>query len=297
VEPHRHDAWTPRVRTHHVFRRADAYAAGLSRRQVDAKLASRTWRYVVGNVMTHRDRTLTALDLVLAAGLARPGCLVLGRVAAAFHGAPVDLQGPVDIQIEARGRSVPSGFTGRLVSVDAPGITVVGGIARVAPRTWSYVDALATMPLGAARDLLAYLASRDLLTPQHLEEHLARHPRRRGNAQLRRLRARLLSGAMSEAEELLHTILRRSGLTGWEANVRIDLPGLRARVDVVFRAQKVVVEVDGRRAHADLFVDDRRRDAAFTAAGWRVVRVTWWDLVDRPAELVAQLRQILALPS
>lgn len=152
------------------------------------------------------------------------------------------------------------------------------------------------MPFDEAGNLLAYLASRDLVAPRDLERQLAAHPRRRGNAQLRRLLARLVAGALSEAEERLHTLLRRVDLTGWEANARVDLSGRWARVDVVLRAQRVAIEVDGRRAHASRFVEDRRRDVAFTAAGWRVVRVTWWDLVERPTELVAQLRQILALP-
>lgn len=81
-------------------------------------------------------------------------------------------------------RSVPSGFVGRMVTVDAPGILRVGGIAHVAPDRWSFVDALATMPWDDARNLYAYLVTHARLGPEHLREHLAAHPHRRGNGQL-----------------------------------------------------------------------------------------------------------------
>ncbi|QIK84261.1 endonuclease domain-containing protein [Sanguibacter sp. HDW7] len=265
----------------------------MTRRQVDHRLSRGIWRYVVAGVIAHRDHVVTATDLVLAAGLVRPGCLVVGRVAAAYHGVPVPLRLPVAIQVDSPGRSVPSGFVGRMVTVDAPGILRVGGIARVAPDRWSYVDALATMPWDDVRNLYAYLVTHARLGPEHLREHLAAHPHRRGNGQLRELLRRSASGALSEAEELMHALLRRAGITGWEANTRIDLPGLRVRPDVVFRAARVVIEVDGRRTHASRLVADHRRDAALTAAGWTVVRVTWWDLVERPDALIAQIRQIL----
>lgn len=288
------ETWVPSTPTHGVFLRRDAYAAGMTRRQVDHRLARGVWRRVVAQVLAHRDHTVTASDLVLAAGLARPGCLVVGRIAAAYHGAPVAAQPPVAIQVHGPGWSVPSGLVGRMVDVDEPGILRIGGIGRVAPRRWAFIDALATMPWDEARNLYAYLASFEQLQRGDIEAHLAAHPHRRGNGQLKQLLRRTAAGAWSEAEELLHTLLLRAGITGWEANVTIDLPGRRVRPDIVFPAARVAIEVDGRSAHERHFVRDRRRDAALSAAGWVVVRVTWWDLTERPDALVTQIRQLLA---
>lgn len=290
------DSWTPPVRTRGVFLRRDAYAAGMTRRQVDHRLRRGLWRYVVARVIAHRDHVITATDLVHAAGLTRPGCLVVGRVAAAFHRAPVALRPPVAIQVDSPGQSVPAGFVGRMVAVDGPGICRVGTSARVAPERWSYIDALATIPWDEARNLYAYLVTHARLGPDDLRAHLAQFPHRRGNGQLHELLRRTATGALSEAEELLHALLRRAGIRGWEANARIDLPGMRVRPDVVFRAARLVVEVDGRRTHADRFYEDRRRDAALAAAGWVVIRVTWPDLTQRPGVVVDQIRQVLAQP-
>ncbi len=60
-----------------------------------------------------------------------------------------------------------------------------------------------------------------------------------------------------------------------------DLVG---RVDFLYEAERVVIECDGRRHHFGK-VDaerDRWRDLELSAAGWLVIRVTWWQLVHQP---------------
>jgi len=65
-------------------------------------------------------------------------------------------------------------------------------------------------------------------------------------------------------------------------------------VDAAVPAAKVIVELDGRRWHATLerFENDRARDRAAAEKGWRVVRFTWADIVDRPAAVAASLRAL-----
>ena len=46
-------------------------------------------------------------------------------------------------------------------------------------------------------------------------------------------------------------------------------------VDMLWRPQRLVAELDGREFHAHAFEHDRDRDADLLAAGLRVVRVTW----------------------
>jgi very-short-patch-repair endonuclease len=57
-----------------------------------------------------------------------------------------------------------------------------------------------------------------------------------------------------------------------------------------------VVEVDGFAFHSTggSFEQDRRRDARLMAAGLRVMRVTWRQLVREPEAVVARLAQALA---
>jgi very-short-patch-repair endonuclease len=85
-----------------------------------------------------------------------------------------------------------------------------------------------------------------------------------------------------------------------EPAVEVDLGDAAAwigRVDLLFREERLVVELDSARHHSALL--DRRSDTERTrrlrAAGWRVKRVSWWDLVERPDEIVAEVRALLAL--
>jgi very-short-patch-repair endonuclease len=68
-------------------------------------------------------------------------------------------------------------------------------------------------------------------------------------------------------------------------------------VDALWRSQRLVAELDGRAFHAleDAFERDRERDAELTAAGYRVVRITWRRLARRPAAEAARLSVLLGL--
>jgi very-short-patch-repair endonuclease len=67
-------------------------------------------------------------------------------------------------------------------------------------------------------------------------------------------------------------------------------------VDAFWPAERLIVEVDGYRYHRtrQAFERDRRKDAALTAAGNRVVRITWRRLTNEPISLIAQLGALLA---
>jgi hypothetical protein len=65
------------------------------------------------------------------------------------------------------------------------------------------------------------------------------------------------------------------------------------RVDGVIRAWMVILEADGRRWHARVqdFERDRWRDNQATVMGYRVLRMTWNQLVHRLDEVVQMIRQ------
>jgi very-short-patch-repair endonuclease len=67
------------------------------------------------------------------------------------------------------------------------------------------------------------------------------------------------------------------------------------RADFVWRAQRLVLEVDSRTFHgtARAFEADRLRDQRLTKAGWRVVRVTRRQLEQEPAWVVGLVRDLL----
>jgi len=67
------------------------------------------------------------------------------------------------------------------------------------------------------------------------------------------------------------------------------------RVDFVFRDERVVVETDGKETHTSLLdrQADTARDAALVAAGWIVLRFSWFDIVHDGARTLATPRRAL----
>lgn len=67
-------------------------------------------------------------------------------------------------------------------------------------------------------------------------------------------------------------------------------------VDFLWPARRLIVELDGYRAHAGpaAFEADRTRDANLTALGFDVIRCTWRQLHSEPMPLAAMLRSLLA---
>jgi very-short-patch-repair endonuclease len=96
----------------------------------------------------------------------------------------------------------------------------------------------------------------------------------------------------SEAEARLLSLIRTARLPAPSTNARLH--GLE--VDFLWPEQRLVVEVDGFTFHGDraAFERDRERDATLVASGFRVIRVTWRQLVDQPLVVVARIASALA---
>ena len=71
---------------------------------------------------------------------------------------------------------------------------------------------------------------------------------------------------------------------------------LDARRDFVWPEARLVVELDSWTWHRGRarFKDDRARDQALVAAGWRVVRFTTRQLAQDPAHIATTLLALLA---
>ncbi len=80
-------------------------------------------------------------------------------------------------------------------------------------------------------------------------------------------------------------------------NPDLVVGGQHFRPDCAWMERRVVVELDGRGAHATrrAFEADRERDRIFAAEGWRVVRVTWRQLTEGPEAIARDLRRILSV--
>ena len=103
----------------------------------------------------------------------------------------------------------------------------------------------------------------------------------------------------SELEARFRTVVDAAGLPKPEMNCRLELGSLSIEADAVWRDQRLIVELDGYAFHRTqaAFERDRQRDRAAVAAGWRVIRVTWRQLVHDPAAVVSDLARALSLRS
>lgn len=158
------------------------------------------------------------------------------------------------------------------------------------------IDTLMTMTPQAAESLWPWLATRRIIQRRDLLHAVRLRSGSPGVPTLLHLARISRMGAVNGGEKRFHDLLIAAGLLGWEANVPIERDGrVIATVDVLFRRARLAVEFDGFGAHGGraAFVADRRRHNQLTLAGYRVLRVTWDDLVQRPDEIVAEVRAML----
>ena len=96
---------------------------------------------------------------------------------------------------------------------------------------------------------------------------------------------------LSPAEDLLLDLCLRRRIPLPEVNVLIE----GFKVDVLWRAQRVVVEVDREAAHGtrSRIELDRERDLVLRTAGFEVVRYTWRQITERGEEVTADLKAAL----
>ncbi|MGH3266985.1 MAG: endonuclease domain-containing protein [Trebonia sp.] len=132
-----------------------------------------------------------------------------------------------------------------------------------------------------------------LLSPSELTELLARAGGHPGRGPLTALLESHRDPAItrSEAEERVLELIRGAQLPAPAVNVRL----LGYEVDFLWRAERLVLEVDGFRFHSTrrAFEHDRRKDQTLRAAGFYSTRVTWRQLQSEPLALAARLAQAL----
>lgn len=132
-----------------------------------------------------------------------------------------------------------------------------------------------------------------LLSRSQLADICVRFPTHAGATLLRPFSADTTDGpTQSGFEDDFLGFCERFGLPRPQVNVRVA----GHRVDALFAAEKLIVELDGWKFHRGrtAFEDDRRRDADTLAAGIATIRITHRRLHAEPAAEADRLRGILA---
>ena len=118
-----------------------------------------------------------------------------------------------------------------------------------------------------------------------------------GNPERRRLLLDSKDEPWSAAERKFHRLLRGAGFTAWTANLPVVLGGSLFFIDVAFRGIKLAIEIDGRLFHSssEVFETDRWRQNLLILDGWCVLRFTSAMINERPAEVIAMVREALEM--
>lgn len=164
-----------------------------------------------------------------------------------------------------------------------------------APRT--ILDCAAVLPANEddrLESMCAEAKARHGTGIPHLRQQLERNPGKPGVVRLARLmNMRAPQRPKRELERRLLNLVRGSDLPEPEVNAWV---GGKER-DMVWRAQRVVVETDSYTYHSDArtWARDIGRDNDLQLMGYVVLRFTWFDVTERPAWVIEEIRTALGV--
>jgi very-short-patch-repair endonuclease len=229
---------------------------------------------------------------VLACG---PAAILSHRSAIALWDLRSTSGSAIDVTVPGQGKPGPEGvLVRRTRALRANDMAAVDGIP-VTSLAWTVVDYAAIAHRHQVRSVLEALERRGDYIGRELDELLARTPNRKGVKALRLTIAEMTGPApwlQSELEEFFRELIRGSDLPDYEANVLVE----GERVDVLWRKERVIVELDGFAFHKSRasFEADRRRDAKLQVLGYRVLRITQERLTNEPDKVLAEIRALLS---
>lgn len=286
------------ARQHGVFSTAQLLEAGLTRRAIEYRIEARRLYRVHRGVLSIVPRELMTrnaffMAAVLAGG---PGAVLSHRSAAALWGMRGASGGRVEITVPKKlGRRL--GLRAHRAQLPGDEITTVDGIPVTSPpRTILDLAAgLQRHELERTIEQAQVLRLQDRLSVSDL---LDRYPGRRGTATLRglieagKVRERV---TRSELERRFLSLLEEAGLPLPSTNVHLTADGHTYEVDCLWAQERLVVELDSRAFHDDdaAFDRDRARDRRLAAAGWTTLRVTWRQIEEDAAGVLADLKALL----
>lgn len=308
IEPHVAGAIPPQVnpstvdrviaelaeRQHGAVARRQLLALGVSSWAIKRRIRTGRLHPVFRGVYAVGHRALSRDGRLMAAALAGgPGAVLSHRSAAELHRLLPRRPGPMHVTAPTRHRPQP-GFllTESFIAPDEQE-TIRGVPTTTVART--ILDLAATEDERTLDRALREAEVNRLADETGLQALLTRHGRRRGVATLR-----CLTGARdldvitrSELEVRFRTFLADHHLPPPVHNTAIG-PYI---VDALWPQARLVVELDGYRIHGRrrAFEDDRRRDRALAAAGYTVIRITWRQLREDPAQVALDVRSALTL--
>ncbi len=216
-----------------------------------------------------------------------------GHEHAVLRGPPARL---VDVTAPTRRRS-RGGMRVHFARLDPRDVTTRRGLrfTRVARTLLDLAADLREPELQAAVDEAR--VQRKLHRPS-IQATIARAPGHHGIGALRRAIARHDRGRgipIGQFERRAIGFMRDHDFPEYVRNYTVKVHGEPFTLDIAWIDRRIGLELDSRTFHDNdpSFVTDRRRTRRLGAVGWQIVRATWVDLDERPAELAADLWALL----
>jgi very-short-patch-repair endonuclease len=280
------------TRQHGVVARWQLLAMGLTRTEIETRLARGTLIAVHRAVYAVGHTKLTAAGRWMAAVLAAGDGAVLSHAdAAALHALRTMPTGA--IHVTAAGKRRIPGVRVHLDALPRTERTVCDAIA-VTTVERTVADLAVTLTGQRLRTVIEAAMRRGVIDFATLGALAGRRYGRAGAPTLRAVLAELVDEApwtQSDLERDFLELTRAACLPEPRANVVVE----GFVVDFHWPVQRVVVETDGYAFHRGRrsFEDDRRKDARLQAAGWRVLRITRSRLQHDAPALAGELRRLL----
>jgi predicted transcriptional regulator of viral defense system len=246
--------------------------AGVTRR-VRAGRLHRLHRgvYAVGHTVLRREGRWLAAVLACGEGA------VLSHLSAAVHWGLLQYDAPrPEVTAPASRDGVPGIRLHRARSLDAQDTTNHQGIP-VTTVHRTLLDIAADAPDHHLERALAQAERLQLYDQRAIEDVMARSNGHRGTSALAKATSREPKWTRNDWEAEFLKLIRKAGLPEPLVNEPFHAPDHgRCEPDYHWPAHRVIVEADGWETHRtrQAFQDDRAKDAALTAAGYRVLRFT-----------------------
>lgn len=279
------------AKQHGVLTRAQLTEAGLNRNAISYRLRIGRLNRLHRNVYAVGHAAPAPLPRAMAAVLAcGPGALLSHRSAAALWGIVAAWRGAVDVTARNthRHRGVRVHRSATLAARDG---TVHFGIPVTTPaRTlFDLAGVLDHAALTRAANEARIVCR---VRPGDLEARVIHTPTHPASARLRRVIDHQDAPTRSAFEDAFLAFTERYGLPRPAVNQHVA----GYEVDMLWRRERLIVELDGRRFHDQdrPFEHDREKDANLLVAGFAVVRITWRRLHHEPEREASRLRALLA---
>ena len=287
------------TRQYGAFHRDQAVEAGLSRRQLDGRIASGRVQRRDHNVYVFAGVPPSPEQALIVAVLASGG--------AASHRSAAWLEDLISGHPPRPEITIPSNRNYR-----APGV-VVRRQQDVGPEHLTVVRGI------RCTDVKETLLSLGIAVPQALHERALDRALHRGLVEyddlvsyyfttarqgrdgcgklheLFCLRDPEMPPAASDLETLLMRVIRDHGLPIPERQVPVTIGERHVRFDLAYPGPMIALEGDGFGIHTlrGMFETDRSRHNAVTLAGWLTVHFTWRMIIHDPAYIVATIAEAL----